>query len=294
MIDGELPTRPADPSGRPGTHLPRQATTGPAPAAGGGEAAPQRPLPGGPDQDPGGAGRRGLVLLGTLVALLAALFVALGIWQLDRLGQVRERNRLLRSRLEQEPLNAAALPAAPSSQAVEGLALRRTTATGRYDVDEQILIRSRQHRGQNGFHVLTPLRQEGGPAVLVNRGWIPVGSQAPPVDRAAPPADQVEVTGILRDSEEAGLLGPRDPPTGELKRAFRIDVERLSHQLPYAVVPLWVQLTDQRPAQGGPLPVPAPPPDLDEGPHLSYAIQWFSFAMIAVVGFAAYARRRRA
>lgn len=264
----------------------------------------QTPAGRGAGSEPGagtGEGRGSLVVLGALVALLAVLFVGLGIWQLDRLGQVRARNALLRSRLDQRPLDAAELPAAGAAGGTaEDLVLRRVTAAGRYDTDEQVLIRSRQHRGQNGFHVLTPLRQGNGPALLINRGWIPMGRQGPgggragpPADRAAPPAGQVRITGILRESEEAGLLGPRDPPTGELDRAFRIDVERLGHQLPYAVAPLWVQLTDQHPAQSRALPVPAPPPTLGEGPHLSYAVQWFSFAVIAVVGFTAYARRRR-
>ncbi|HEX5950122.1 MAG TPA: hypothetical protein VFZ96_03895, partial [Actinomycetota bacterium] len=62
-------------------------------------------------------------------------------------------------------------------------------------------------------------------------------------------------------------------------------------QAPYELWPLAMQLEEQSPAQDGDMPVVVPRPELDEGPHLSYAVQWFIFATIALVGFVVLARR---
>ena len=55
---------------------------------------------------------------------------------------------------------------------------------------------------------------------------------------------------------------------------------------------MWVQLTSSSPAQAGGEPEVLPLPTLDEGPHLSYAIQWFIFSTIAVVGYPLILRRK--
>ena len=72
-----------------------------------------------------------------------------------------------------------------------------------------------------------------------------------------------------------------------------VDVDGIASTLPYEVAPLPLRLTDQSPPQPGDLPRPEPPPELSEGPHLSYAIQWFSFAAIALVGAVILHRRDR-
>lgn len=233
-------------------------------------------------------------LLAVTVALASLLFVALGVWQLQRLGEVRARNAVLEQRMDAPPVADTDLTAAGGADRVAELAFRSVELAGSYDRSEQILVRSRQHNGHDGFHVVTPLRMDGQPAVLVNRGWIPAGVDAEPAVDATAPDGRVRVTGILRPSEDPpALFGARDPAEGRLERAFRVDVERIARQLPYRVAPLWLALQDQQPPAGR-FPIPVPPPQPDAGPHLSYAIQWFSFALIAVVGYVAYRRRTHA
>lgn len=230
-------------------------------------------------------------LLAVCIALASLLFGALGVWQLQRLGEVRSHNAILQQRTASEPLSYRE---AAAGMTIEQLEFRRITAGGTYDPGGQVLVRSRQHNGQNGFHLLVPLRADGLPAILVNRGWIPAGVDNEPAVGVQPPGGQVHVTGILQRSEEPpALLGARDPAEGHLDRVFRADVERLAQQLPYAVFPMWILAEQERPAPSGRFPIPAPAPAPDPGPHLLYAIQWFAFAGIAVVGFLAYRRAGR-
>lgn len=229
------------------------------------------------------------IVSSVLIVVLAVTFAALGRWQLQRLDEVRTRNRLVAQRVELPPLDLGELDAAVDEDELE---YRRTTATGVYAVDDEVLQRSRAYRGQNGSHVLTPLVLDDGSAVLVRRGWVPFALDTPPVDEALPPSGEVTVTGFLQRSEEQRGVGPTDPSEGELDVVFRADVPRLDRQVEASLFPMVLSLEEQRPPQAGRLPVPPELPDLDEGNHLSYALQWFSFAAIAVFGYAAVLWKR--
>src|SRR5690606_29565664 len=221
-------------------------------------------------------------IAGHLLALaLVVLFVNLGFWQLRRLDQRREYVQQVESRSQ--------LPAQPLAEALTGelLEYRPVTAVGEFDPAEEVLLRGRSLDGSPGFNVLTPLVLADGSAVLVERGWVPYGSDTVPVETAPPPAGTVTVTGRLRapHAPRPGTFGPRDPPTGELTQTYYPDVERLQPQMPYDLVPAYVELTGVEPPHPLELPAPLPEPDLGEGPHLGYAIQWFSFAAIGIVGY---------
>lgn len=224
-----------------------------------------------------------------LVVALAATMVALGLWQLRRLDERQAQNALVAARLEQAPVPVTDLDAATPAEAT----YRRVTATGTYRPDEEVLQRSRAHAGQNGYHVLTPLDLGDGTGILVRRGWVPFELDTPPVAEAAPPDAGVTVTGFLQPSEPQPGFGARDPAEGTLERVFRADVERIQPQVSVELLPWILQLEAQDPGQPGRLPIPAEPPEFDEGNHLSYAIQWFSFAAIAVVGYGAFLRSRQ-
>lgn len=230
-------------------------------------------------------------LAGHLLALtLVVLFVNFGFWQLRRLEQRTTYNALVGARLAAPPEPFAelreryALTAPPEDEA--SASYRRAEATGYFDTAREVLLRSRAFDGQPGYHVLTPLVLEEGRALLVDRGWVPFELDTPPVAEAAPPTGEVSVTGVLfpRQTQPTGL-GAKDPPTGELDAVFWVDTERLSRQLPYTLEPVYLELTAQTPAQGAPLPRPLPPPELGAGSHLSYALQWFSFALIGIIGY---------
>jgi cytochrome oxidase assembly protein ShyY1 len=105
------------------------------------------------------------------------------------------------------------------------------------------------------------------------------------------PDGQVTVTGLLLPSESRGDYGPRDPAEGALTNLARADIERMQRQFDEPLVPAYVQLTEQDPEPGRAAPALLPLPAVDEGPHLSYAIQWFFFAGIGLVGYPIILRR---
>ncbi|MBW3620847.1 MAG: SURF1 family protein [Actinobacteria bacterium] len=232
------------------------------------------------------------IVASVIVVVASVTFVSLGLWQLERLDEVRAQNRLVASRIEGPPVPLEELVSDAATIRPDDLEYRRVVVTGTYDTDAEVLQRFRAHRGQNGFHVLTPLVRDDGDTVLVRRGWVPFELDTPPVDEAAPPEGDVEVTGFLQRSEDQRGLGPTDPTEGELELVLRADVPRLDRQVDGALFPMVLTLDAQQPAQAGRLPVRVEPPAIDEGNHLSYALQWFSFAAIAVIGYAAVLRKR--
>jgi len=158
---------------------------------------------------------------------------------------------------------------------------------GTYDTAREVVLLGRANGDQDGNHVLTPLVRARGPAILVDRGWVPPPLDTPPVRTAMPPSSTVTVRGELLASEHSPFHGG----SGATKVVSLVDLNRLSRQLPYPVARDYLLLRAQSPAQPGQLPVLVAPPSLDEGPHKSYAIQWFSFVVIAVVGYGAFLRR---
>lgn len=226
--------------------------------------------------------QRRLLPLHLFVLVAVATTVSLGRWQLARLAEVRAHNAQVSARLDDPPLplDAVDLAAAPDRWEYTPVVVR-----GRYEPDGELRVRNRAHRGQNGQHVVTPLRLADGRLLLVDRGWVP------PDTAVDTPDGEVTVTGLLRASQPPPWLGPKDPPEGVLREVFRIDLGRLAAQFDAPLVGAWLQLLAQDPPPG-PLPIPAPPPELDEGPHLSYAIQWFALAGVAVATYAVFLRRR--
>jgi surfeit locus 1 family protein len=223
-----------------------------------------------------------------MVILVAGVFVRLGIWQLDRLTERRAFNHTVAERIAAAPSDLSGLLNATPPEELE---YRTAVVMGTFDESEEILIRSRTNDGEAGFHVVTPLVIEQGRAVLVNRGWVPLEFDDPPVLPALPPRDQTQVTGTVRDSQSAPSLGPRDPSDGVLERMYWIDIPRIQQQSSYALVPVSLELRAQVPQQTGSFPVPVPSRVLTEGSHLAYAVQWFAFALIGLGGYAALLRR---
>jgi len=194
--------------------------------------------------------------------VVATACVLLGKWQLDRLAQRRARNAALAARLALPPLAVRGdIPADSARQ-------RRVVAQGVYDFAAERTWPGRSFQGTPGVALVTPLRLADGSAVLVDRGWAP-----------SPDAFHVDHT-LYREPDTATVTGiALIPPRG------RGDVAVAGFR------PFVIQLETPDPAAG--LPRRWPPPALDDGPHLSYAIQWFSFAAIVLVGTATLLRGGR-
>lgn len=222
-----------------------------------------------------------------LVAGIAVLFVSLGLWQLDRHEQRAAHNALVSERMNAAPVDLGEASDADGDE----LAYRRGVVSGRYLPDEEVLLTPRSWQGRSGHHVLTPLLTDDGQALLVARGWVPFEQDAAPVDAAAPPPEQVRVTGVVFPDEPPERFAPTIPEHGELTRVSRVDVERLQRQIGPSLRPYYLQLDEQSPAGGGELPLAAEPIELDSGNHLSYAVQWFLFTVVGLVGYPALIRR---
>jgi surfeit locus 1 family protein len=216
-----------------------------------------------------------MILLAVVAVLAATLFVRLGFWQLDRLGQRRERNSLLAAR-------SAAAPAPWSD--TTAVRYRRVRISGVPDYEREIVLVGRSRGGSPGVNLITPLRFAGSDtAVLVNRGWV-YSADATAVDHARwREGDTLSVEGYVEAFTDPG---PGDLPAHQ-RIARRLSYQAVSARFPYPIAAAYVVAIDPRPAPrqaSSNAPTRPPLPTPDEGPHLGYALQWFAFALIAVVG----------
>jgi surfeit locus 1 family protein len=231
------------------------------------------------------------ILITILIIVAALVCVRLGIWQLDRLAETRAFNAHIYSVRAMQPLN---LPASDDLTTMEWRAVR---LSGTYDFENQIAIRNQFNGGQFGYHLVTPLHLSDGSAVLVDRGWIPADGNSTPADWSKyDQPGQVALSGVIRLSEANPPLGAAADPTltpdqTRLDFWIFINVERIGKQIPYPILPVYVQL-DPDPNRADP-PIPYQPTlDLSEGSHESYAYQWFSFATIFIVGYVVYLNKQ--
>lgn len=220
-----------------------------------------------------------------LVAAAIVAMINLGFWQLRRLDERRDFNATVEARYDAPPVPLDTL-LGPGVDP-DDVEWRPVTATGTYQPDGTILIVNRSQNGRAGQNVAVPLALDDGRVLLVNRGFVPLAEEEIP----AVPATEVEVTGRLRPSQERRLGQLSDPAEGALSEAQRIDIDRLAPQLSGEAVPMYVDLITSSPPESGPFPEPVIAPDLSEGNHLSYAVQWFIFSIAAAVGWVLAVRR---
>jgi len=267
-----------------------------------------------------GAIMRHLLVLGVVAGL-----VTLGQWQLSRLQETRAINALAAERMAAPPVELDTLLASVPSPgagiipwthdqlghpAMAELEHRRVQLTGHFMADDEVLQRNREHLGRSGFHLLTPfavseldptVEQDGHPVandtrvVLVRRGWVPPEMSEPPISSAAPPDGAVTVTGILELPVAQPSFGPQDPDEGHLARVFHTDTSRLDRQIQGDLFAMVLRLehpdgaaSPSEPSAADSVPVPLGTPILDEANHLSYAVQWHTFAALALVTYAAW------
>jgi cytochrome oxidase assembly protein ShyY1 len=219
--------------------------------------------------------------------VVAGVCFRLAFWQLDRLDGRRYYNDLFRAGMTQAPEPVESLLAGPPDGP---LSFRQVSATGRYDAAEETVLYGRPLDGRPGNHVLTPLVLDDGRAVIVDRGWVPFEPTYPPIAASAPPGGTVEITGLLGAATHLEESPAVQRDGDRITVLSRVDLEALQEQMPYELLPMYVTLRTQHPEQGD-LPVPEPLPELTDGPHLGYALQWFAFGAIALIGWVILVRR---
>lgn len=208
-----------------------------------------------------------------LAIVAAAVCVRLGVWQLHRLRERRAHNAGIRAARDRPPLEVTR--AVPGDSVRE----RRLHVRGVYDYAHQRVWRGRTYEGTPGVALITPLRLADGAAVFVDRGWAASPDAYHLDERAYREPDTADVLGL-------GMLAPRG--RGD------VDPAKLRDSLPYPVLPFVMQLLPPPTVSDRPLPpglLRWPAPEITDGPHLSYAIQWFSFAAIILVGSAVLVRK---
>jgi cytochrome oxidase assembly protein ShyY1 len=220
-----------------------------------------------------------------LVLVLSASFIALGFWQLARNDHKQTLVRDARA--------AFAAPAPDVSGPVSSGS--RVEASGHYDPAHEVLLRNQVHDGNDGDDVLTPLVLADGSAVIVDRGWIAeTGDQQAPTDTVAA-TGPVVVRGIAHTSSTLSAQDAVSRINGQLALP-RVDLARIAREVAYRLQPRWIEVQAQTPPPAAGSPVLPQPPAPDQVNHMEYAIEWFSFAAIGIVGWPialmGFARRR--
>ena len=227
-------------------------------------------------------------LFAVTVATLAYGCYLLGQWQFHRLQDRESTTAQTRQNLQAAPVPVADLlaPGRAPSQRDEW---RRVTATGRYLPQESVVIRYQTRDGASGVDVVTPLRTRQGPALLVDRGWLPTDNVgADSVDAPAPPAGEVTVVGWVRSDATGSEATVVDGS------ARAVSSRSIATTMEGPVYGGFVDAQKETPAPETAL-AHAELPDLGNGPHFFYGLQWWFFGLLAVFGFCylAYDERRK-
>jgi cytochrome oxidase assembly protein ShyY1 len=229
------------------------------------------------------------LLFGLAVVVLAYGCYLLGEWQFHRLHEREARNAQTTTNLAAAPapVDAVLRVGAPLAATEEW---RQVRATGEYVDEETVVVRYQTRDGKSGVDLVTPLRIGDGPAVLVDRGWVATGNSGntrPDVPPA--PAGQVTVVGWLRADATGDSARVEDRSTRAVSSA------EIGKTLPFPVYGGWVDAEHETPPPAN-APARAEPPDLGDGPHFFYGLQWWFFGLLAVFGFGylAYDERRKA
>lgn len=232
-----------------------------------------------------------LVLAGT------ALCIRLGIWQLDRLEQRRAFNQQVESMRAMQVLELNQ----EQPENIADMEWRPVQVEGEYDFEHQIALRNQYFENEYGYHLMTPLlfgdpASGSGLAVLVDRGWIPAEGNSAPADwRKYDEPGTVDITGQIRLGQtKPALGGVKDalPANGDKLEVWNnADLTQIAGQLPYPVLPIYIQPKADDADTQPPIPY-QPTIELTEGPHMGYALQWFTFATILFVGYPFFLRKQ--
>jgi surfeit locus 1 family protein len=217
----------------------------------------------------------------TLPAVIGSL--ALGAWQVQRLQWKNEIIAERQARREAPPL--AALPERFDRAQHE---FRRVRVTGRFLHDKEMYLAARSFRGNPGYHIITPLAVFPG-HVLVNRGWVPLDRKSPESRKVGNPEGEVAVEGYLRAETGPGWFTPKNEPDKNFW--FFVDIAAMARA--HGIGKVEPYYIEAGPAENpGGFPVGGQTRFEIPNDHLQYAITWFCFAVIGVVIYLLYHRRR--
>jgi cytochrome oxidase assembly protein ShyY1 len=219
-----------------------------------------------------------LALFVVVAAFAYLCFTVLAPWQLGKNTTTSRENAQIAHSVTADPVSVTTLLPQQDSSAPDAQ-WRQVTATGKYQPDAQVLARLRVVGGEPAFEVLVPFAVDGGPTVLVDRGYVrpEQGSRVPAI--APPPTGPVTITARLRDPEP--LAQDKEPFRQDgTQQVYSINIEQIATLTGVPLAGSYLQLTEDQPGGLGVIGLP----HLDAGPFLSYGIQWIAFGIIAPVG----------
>lgn len=224
------------------------------------------------------------VLFGVAIVIVAYATWWLGQWQFHRLDDRKAGNEVVRTNEVRDPV-AVDTVLAPGREVGDDDEWRVVTATGTYAPDDTVIVRysANPDTEESGVDVVVPLVTADGTALLVNRGWMDTINQGGDIGAVPePPGGEVTVTGYVRADG-----------TGDSTRVADGSTRAVSSTAIGAALDLptyggWVELRSEDPPAAEPL-VPVELPELDNGPHFFYGLQWWFFGVLAVFGFCWFA-----
>ncbi len=221
-----------------------------------------------------------VVVIAAIVGMLAA-----SRWQWDKYNARDEFIATVEKRQDREQTPPVPLTSILAGNSVSAIEYRTATATGSYLPTGQLVQINRTQDGVNGVNVLSPFQIDGGPVVIVNRGFVPDGVKTPP-----PPTARLVLGGTVRASQQR-RTGELTDASGDVAEVRRVELPLIAARLGIEIAPVYLDLIASDPAATEP-PTPVPPPDLTGGPpHLSYTIQWLVFSACAAIGWVLAVRR---
>ncbi len=218
------------------------------------------------------------VLFAVAVAVMALGAVRLGAWQFDRLEDREQRNEWTERNLAAEPAPVDAVLAVGQPVPADR-EWTRVEVTGDYDADATVVVRYQTRDGEPGVDLVTPLVTAGGTAVLVDRGWVPTDNTGTvPADLPQPPSGEVDVVGWVRaDATGRGV----EVEAGSTRAISSVEI---GNRLDYPLYAGFVDAESETPPPSDEVQR-TELPDLGEGPHFFYGLQWWFFGALAVFGF---------
>lgn len=212
-----------------------------------------------------------LLCLGAIVAM-----ISLGLWQLRRLDEKQTFNSRVTQHTNADvvSLDTSLLDGPPDE-----LSYRRVSASGTYLSEPQFEVVNVTQGGTTGRNVVNALQLTDGTLILVNRGFVPTGTPVP-----AAPVGEVEMLARLKEGQLARTGQPSDDGSQKLTEIRRVDLGALGQQFDQPLAPMYLELLESNPGEPGAVQ-PVAFPELSEGPHLSYAVQWAIFSISVAVGW---------
>ncbi|MFC2025677.1 SURF1 family protein [Chloroflexota bacterium] len=234
------------------------------------------------------------IITSILVMIAMIVMIRLGIWQLDRLKQRKDFNSRVSAQVNQPILD---LNNDVPSEKLMGMEFRKVKVFGEYNFSQEIALRNQYWQNQWGVHLVTPLHINGHEkTILIDRGWIPANDfQSMEWSKFNEPG-LVEIEGIIRNSQTKADYGNRSDEVSDIEDNHLdawnfVNIPQISRQTSNDLLPVYIQQAPDQSWRNLPYRT-QPELDLTDGPHLGYAIQWFSFAAILGIGYPIFIRRQ--